>query len=65
MLPKEGLHLQQKRTDHIFADRMNGAWKELGGRIQVEVRVLTTFFNSIKCQIGKLWLLKSGQEQGS
>ena len=50
----------KRRTDHVFASKKNKAWEDLAREME-EVKVLTTSFESIHTQIGKLRRKKSGQ----
>lgn len=47
-LHEKDILYNKKRADHTLADRKNKAREELVGRMDVEVKVLRTFFNSIK-----------------
>jgi hypothetical protein len=51
----------KRRIDHTFASKKNKAWEDLAREMGKEVKALTTFFDSIRTQIGKLRRKKSGQ----
>jgi hypothetical protein len=51
----------KKRGDHMKADKKNRAWEDLAKEMEKDAKSLTTFFDSIRTQIGKMRRTKSGQ----
>ena len=51
----------KRQIDHTFASKKNKAWEDLALEMGKEMEALTTFYESIHRQIGKLRRKKSGQ----
>ncbi|XP_013389659.1 uncharacterized protein LOC106158283 [Lingula anatina] len=51
----------KRRADHTFVSKKNKVWNDLAQEMGKEVKALTTFFESIRTQMGKLRRKKSRQ----